>query len=164
MPDFASRKDATTSLALLPMDETMPIPVTTTRLMVFLSWKSSNERLRGCPLGRRRSRRRLQGRHGVAEQADLHVLHFERDDAVDLYDSVGDAKHEFAHDHALELDVVGDLLGGGQDHAAELHFADAERTAPAQTAGPTEEEAHHLPQRIEAETAGHHRIVLEVAF
>src|ERR1700758_3522715 len=33
MPDLASRSDASTSCALLPMDETMPIPVTTTRLI-----------------------------------------------------------------------------------------------------------------------------------
>jgi hypothetical protein len=33
MPERASRKEATTSCALLPMDETMPKPVTTTRLM-----------------------------------------------------------------------------------------------------------------------------------
>src|SRR5580658_6866586 len=32
-PDLASRSDASTSCALLPMDETMPIPVTTTRLI-----------------------------------------------------------------------------------------------------------------------------------
>src|ERR1700686_5527701 len=33
MPDLASRNDATPSCVLLPMDETMPIPVTTTRFM-----------------------------------------------------------------------------------------------------------------------------------
>ena len=33
MPDLASRRLASTSCVLLPMDETMPIPVTTTRLM-----------------------------------------------------------------------------------------------------------------------------------
>src|SRR6185437_14187452 len=33
MPDLASRKLARTSWVLLPMDETMPIPVTTTRLI-----------------------------------------------------------------------------------------------------------------------------------
>src|SRR3978361_2126594 len=33
MPDLASRRVARTSWLLLPMDETMPIPVTTTRLM-----------------------------------------------------------------------------------------------------------------------------------
>src|ERR1700721_1977838 len=33
MPDLASRSDASTSCVLLPMDETMPIPVTTTRFI-----------------------------------------------------------------------------------------------------------------------------------
>jgi hypothetical protein len=33
MPDLPSRKEASTSWVLLPMDETMPIPVTATRLM-----------------------------------------------------------------------------------------------------------------------------------
>src|SRR3954466_11447479 len=33
MPDLASRRLARTSWLLLPMDETIPIPVTTTRLM-----------------------------------------------------------------------------------------------------------------------------------
>src|SRR5436190_1037004 len=40
MPDLASRKLASTSWVLFPMDETIPIPVTTTRLMIAscLSW------------------------------------------------------------------------------------------------------------------------------
>jgi hypothetical protein len=33
MPDLASRKEANTSWVLLPIDETIPIPVTTTRLI-----------------------------------------------------------------------------------------------------------------------------------
>jgi len=33
MPDFASRRLASTSWVLLPIDETIPIPVTTTRLI-----------------------------------------------------------------------------------------------------------------------------------
>ena len=37
MPDLASRSEASTSCVLLPMDETMPIPVTTTRLIESLS-------------------------------------------------------------------------------------------------------------------------------
>ena len=36
MPDFASRRLASTSCVLLPMDETMPIPVTTTRRIAVL--------------------------------------------------------------------------------------------------------------------------------
>jgi hypothetical protein len=33
MPDFASRNDASTSCVLLPIDDTIPMPVTTTRLI-----------------------------------------------------------------------------------------------------------------------------------
>ena len=36
MPDFASRRLASTSWVLLPIDETIPIPVTTTRLITSL--------------------------------------------------------------------------------------------------------------------------------
>src|ERR1700752_5150025 len=36
-PDLASRRLARTSWVVLPMDETMPIPVTTTRLMIASS-------------------------------------------------------------------------------------------------------------------------------
>jgi hypothetical protein len=37
MPDFASRRLANTSCVLLPMDETMPIPVTTTRRILSIA-------------------------------------------------------------------------------------------------------------------------------
>ena len=33
MPDLASRSEATTSWVLLPIEETIPMPVTTTRLI-----------------------------------------------------------------------------------------------------------------------------------
>src|SRR5262249_38205366 len=45
----------------------------------------------------------------------------------------------------------------------EFDLADAEGTALARRAEPTQEEAKHLPQRIDAETAGHHRIAFEMA-
>ena len=37
MPDLASRSEASTSCVLFPMDETMPMPVTTTRLIAHSS-------------------------------------------------------------------------------------------------------------------------------
>jgi hypothetical protein len=59
MPDFASRNEETTSCVLLPMDETMPMPVTTTRLMeIFLS---SSRARRSCA---RTSRDYLRVRSG----------------------------------------------------------------------------------------------------
>ena len=38
MPDLASRRLASTSCVLLPIDETIPIPVTTTRLITSLDY------------------------------------------------------------------------------------------------------------------------------
>ncbi len=35
MPDFASRSEAVTSSVLLPIEDTIPIPVTTTRRIAF---------------------------------------------------------------------------------------------------------------------------------
>ena len=40
MPDLPARKLASTSAASLPMEETMPIPVMTTRRMSIFLWKS----------------------------------------------------------------------------------------------------------------------------
>src|SRR5476651_2911356 len=168
MPDFASRNDATTSCLLLPMDETMPIPVTTTRLM---NSSFSADRFFSSPVyGRgqimsRRSSCGLRQRSGrVGEQADFQILHFEGELAIDLDDAVCHAKHEPAHDHALEVDVVGELPGRGQNHAGEFHLADANGAALADSACPAEEEADHLPECIKAEAAGHHRVILEMAF
>ena len=65
--------------------------------------------------------------------------------------------------HALEVDAVDDLLHGRQHLAGKFDFAQAERAAAAGRAQPAEEEADHLPQRVEAEAARHHRVALEVA-
>ncbi len=65
--------------------------------------------------------------------------------------------------HALDVDAVLDELDVVGDLAGELDLAAAERAALAGRAAPAEEEAGHLPERVEAEAAGHHRIALEVA-
>ena len=49
MPDLASRSEASTSCVLLPMDETMPIPVTTTRL-IFASSAFVRQKVDQAPL------------------------------------------------------------------------------------------------------------------
>ena len=61
------------------------------------------------------------------------------------------------------MHVVGELLDGRHDHAGELDFADAQRPAAARRLHPAEEEAQHLPQRVEAQAARHHRVALEMA-
>ena len=65
--------------------------------------------------------------------------------------------------HALDVDAVDDLLDGRKDLAGEFQLAEPERAALAGRAEPAQEEAEQLPQRIEAEAAGHDRIALEVA-
>ena len=64
--------------------------------------------------------------------------------------------------NALDVDAVDDLAHGGQHLVAELHFSDAERPAAPRGTEPSEMEAHELPESIEAKTAGHDRVVLEV--
>src|SRR5262245_1834379 len=114
MPERPSFRAAATSPALLPMLATIPRPVTTTRRT-------------SCRLG--------------LEEADPDVAGFEDRLAVGLYHAVGDAQHQLAQDHALEVDMVGDLADGRRHHAAELHLADAQGPAAAGRLEPAEEEA-----------------------
>ena len=51
----------------------------------------------------------------------------------------------------------------GRTMPENFSFAERQRPAAAGLAEPAQEEAQHLPQRIEAEAAGHHRIALEMA-
>src|SRR4051812_22309535 len=91
MPDFPAFSDAVTSAALLPIEETTPRPVTTTRFIGS---------------GRR------AGGHGVLGQADLHVEGLVGRNAVGGDEAVGHAHHQTAQDHALHMDVVGKFLDG----------------------------------------------------
>src|SRR5215468_6142233 len=144
MPDLASRRLARTSWVLLPIDETMPIPVTTTRLMNASSASRCAERALPPPS----TAARLH--HLVAEQTDLEV-HRPRDDrTVRRQPTVGDAEHELAAHDALDVDAVDHVLDGGQNLAGEFQFAQSERASLAGCAQP-------------AQAAGHDRIALEMA-
>src|SRR5512146_3480348 len=110
MPDLPSLSDCVTSLALLPIEDTTPKPVTTTRFM---------------------ESRRRSGRPNVLGQADFHVECLVSRNAVGGDEAVGHAHHQAAQDHALHVHVVGELLDRGHDHAGELHFAHADRPAAA---------------------------------
>src|ERR1043166_5098 len=136
MPDFASRRFASTSWVLLPMDETMPIPVTTTRLMLAsCAPKKAGVGLpqleAGAPPSAPDRLCRL-----IAEQADLEVECPVDNGAIRREPAVGDAEHEFRAHHALDLDAVDDLAHGGQDLARQLQFAKAERSALPRRAEP----------------------------
>src|SRR5580693_3950391 len=95
MPDLASRSDASTSCVLLPMDETIPIPVTTTRLMaVFPSPRCGKT-------ARLRSRCGCRQRRVFAEQPDLEVERAIDNRAIGGQPAVGNPQHQLRTHHAL---------------------------------------------------------------
>src|SRR6185437_6754496 len=146
IPERAECRLASTSWVLLPIDETTPMPVTTTRVM-----NTSQNRSRSGAAG------------PGADQADAHVGDLIHPLAVRLQPTVGDREIELALEDALDVDAVENLLGARQHLVGELHLADAERPAAARQAQPAEEKARHLPQRIQAEATRHHRIAFEMA-
>src|SRR6478752_6740306 len=173
MPDLASRRLARTSCVLLPMDETMPIPVTTTRRIVVLPFKTHRGLLLIRPqIGRLRHFRkapragsspaRLQSLV-LLEQADLQIAGAVNDSAVRREPTVGNTQHQLRSHDTLDIDTVDHLLDGRQHLARKFQFAQAERPALARCAKPSKKKSDHLPQRIETKASRHHRITLEVA-
>src|ERR1700732_2627935 len=149
MPDLASRKLARTSWVLLPMDETMPIPVTTTRLMNASSASRCVERALLPPS----TSARLH--HFVAEQTDLEVHRPIDDRAVRRQPTLGDAEPELSAHALLDVDAEDHVLDCGQTLAGEFQLPQPERASLAGSAQPAQEEAQQLPERIEAQAAGH---------
>src|SRR5437868_3629800 len=140
MPDLASRNAATTSCALLPMLETMPIPVTTTRRMLLVS--SGLRRL---------------------EKADAQIRCGIDGLAIGFEKPISNSDIELPQDHALEVDDIFDLADGRQHHAGQFDFSDAEGSPLSGGTEPAQEEAEHLPQGIEAKAARHHRVTRKMA-
>src|ERR1039458_10086252 len=139
MPDLASRKLARTSCVLLPMDETMPIPVTTTRLMATLPHPRRGLSMIGPHLGRprqlRKSPNRVRGlsssaarlqRRILLEQADLEVAGAVDYVAIRRKPAVSDAQHQLSAHHALDVDAVDDLLHRRQHLSGEFQLAQAQ--------------------------------------
>src|SRR4029450_11816358 len=90
MPALPSRNGFGAAAAVVAIEETTPRPVTTTRFM--LSARCC--RNRGC----------------VLEQADLQAGHFVGRLVVGVDEAVGDAQDQLAQDHALKMDMIGELL------------------------------------------------------
>src|SRR5262245_40193781 len=124
MPLFASRRLASTSWVLLPMDETMPIPVTTTRRISAPCLNQLRPRYRRPRAAS--SLRRLE-RLIDLEQADFKIEGAIDDLAVRREPAVGDPKHEFRAHHALHVDAINQLFHGRQHLPGKLDLAGAER-------------------------------------
>src|SRR3990172_6084232 len=165
-PDLASRNEASTSWVLFPIEETIPMPVTTTRLIETISprllapLRQFADRSPRAASPACSSRRR--GLLARLEQADAQVGGCEDHLAICFHDAVGYGELQLAQDHALQVDDVLHYAGRRRDHAREFHLADAERPALAGSPEPAEKKARHLPKRVERQAAGHDRIALEV--
>src|SRR5258708_32527734 len=152
MPDFAACRLASTSWVLFPIDETMPIPVMTTRLMfaspcryaLVLFFRSS-------------------GGGALLEQADLQILRAIDNLAVHGKPPVGDAEHKLCTHHSFDIDVVHNLEDVRQHWPGKFELAEPEPPAVAFATDPPHTEAAPVRQAANASTAGQHGIVLEVA-
>src|SRR5262245_30761864 len=105
MPDLASRSEASTSWVLFPIEETIPMPVTTTRL-IEVPFPASSQR----PAPVRSCRPpavlfRLSGRYGLFsrfEQANAQIGGSVDDLAIGLHDAIGDGELQPAQNHPLQ--------------------------------------------------------------
>src|SRR5215468_4711302 len=144
IPERASRREASTSWVLLPIEDTIPIPVTTTRLIArpFLAspCRSSpcQTRLRDhAPLGRWL----LAG----LEQPDTKVGRRVDHAVIGLHHPVGNGELQSTQDHPLQVDHVFDGLGRRHHHPGKLDLPHAQRPTLAGSAEPTQEKAGQLP-------------------
>src|SRR5262245_40375885 len=164
MPDLASRNEARTSWVLLPIEDTIPIPVTTTRL-IARPFLASSCRSSLCQTRTRRMTHPSQGCWLLAgcKEPDAKIGGSVDHLAVGLHHSVGNGKLQAAQDHPLQVDDVLHGLGCGHDHAGKLNLAHAQRPTLARRAEPAQKKAGKLPKRIEPQAARHHGVALEMA-
>ena len=155
----ASRSEASTSCVLLPMEETMPMPVTTTRLMALLL---SRPLARRAPAACGRVSRQPRRRPGTARPAGPWPHRCVSPSAFEP--AVGDAEHQLRRGSpASGRPRRSTFLTSGSTWPVNLTSPTPSARPRPWRAEPAEEEADHLPQRVEAEAARHHRIALEVA-
>src|SRR5262249_49458896 len=155
----ASRKLASTSWVLLPIEETIPIPVTTTRLISASSIQKGFAKAAAITAaGSSRFRRRhLAG----LEQADLEVGRAINHFAVGRKPAIGDTQNKFRAHDTLQFEPVYDLFHARQHLSGKFDLTGTECPAAARRPEPTKEEAEHLPERVQAQAARHHRIPFE---
>src|SRR5665647_1293047 len=109
MPDRASRSDDRTSCESLPIAETIPMPVTTTRLIAF-SCSALDGRCTGGPaLPLAEGILSKVGLRLWLEKPDAQILRLVNALAVGLEPAIGDAEHELAAEHTFQIDTVNDL-------------------------------------------------------
>src|ERR1700730_1134784 len=167
MPDLASRKEASTSWLLFPIEETIPIPVTATRLMLDHSCLTSRPRSPEPATSVQVKIRSAEGSgHGWSsglEQANPYVLGLIYACPIGLEPAVGDAEHQLGLEYSFQINAVNDTCDAGQDLIGKFDLAHAERPATSGEAKPAQIKAKKLPKCVEPKAARHHRIALKMA-
>src|SRR5687768_18323791 len=110
MPGVAVRRLCSTSAMLLPIEDTIPIPVTTTRLMPVRS---------PCCSG-------LLCGHQGRKKPDAEVLCFGDKVAVGFHKPLGDPQCDLRADNAADVDTILHLIDVVGDLSREFDLADAE--------------------------------------
>src|ERR1700731_2681336 len=140
MPDLASRKEASTSWLLFPIEDTIPIPVTTTRLILQNSCLTSRPeaQVRGhlFKVERRPAEGSRQRWSSGLEQAHPYVLGLIYACSIGFEPAVGDAEHQFGFEHAFQIHAIDNPPDGGQDLIGKFDLAHAERPAASGEAMP----------------------------
>src|SRR5664279_5472376 len=136
MPLTPSRKAIDTPDATLPRQDTIPMPVTTTRRI--------SESLRR------------------TEQAHTQLAGHVYQTVVDIGATVSDHQRQPAAHHAAHVDLVTYQACILEHLAGELHFADTQRTPTSRFAQPRQEESRQLPHGIQSQASRHHRIAFEM--
>src|SRR6476661_5867427 len=112
------------------MDETMPIPVMTTRLMFVSPCNYSYGCLMKCSASSRRS--------ALLEQPDLQILRAINNLAVHGKPPVGDTENQLGTHDPLDVDVVHNLADVREHLAGKLELAEPQGPAPALAPAPAE--------------------------
>lgn len=78
--------------------------------------------------------------------------------------AISNPHDQLAFNHALQVNVIGDFLGGGQDLAGKFQLAATQGAAAAKVAFPAEEKPYQLPHGVQSQAARHDGVTGEVAF
>src|SRR5690606_9329825 len=150
MPGRAILRLSSTSSRLFPIEETIPMPVTTTRFM-YASWFVCQPN--DPPF--------LERTH-VRKKADPQVFGLINGFAVGLNIAIGNAQRQLRAHDALDIDAIFHVLEVVGDLSGEFDLPGQCTSAPGRSA-PSEKKAGHLPQGIQTQASGHHRVAMKMA-
>src|SRR5690554_5202513 len=102
-------------------------------------------------------------RIGGSKQADTKTFGAIDFTTIHADCAIGNCQNKRAGNGALDMNVVSDFFGSGQNLAKEFYLARTQRTAATGITLPAKVKADQLPHGIQTQTARHYRIAFKVA-